>query len=500
MAPPPPASASRPAGRHSLASGCFANALLYAGVAAGRQSACREPGEKWTDYPWTERHLQSVWFDPAYRPAVLRTATGEPVTVVEPGVWNREAGPDFVHATLQVGAEGARVVKGDIEVHVRPLDWKRHGHAADPRYANVVAHVTYFPGTVPPGLLPEGSLEISLREGLARNRGFAFDLIDVASYPWPVRAVRPPCADAFAGMTPEELGGFLESAGERRMQLKAERMLATAGERDREQMLYEEVLSALGYKHNRMVFRLLARRVPVQTLRQYAKGDAVKAYALLAGVSGLLPDRPAAAWDEETKAFFRRVWDMWWKLRGQWGDHALGRKDWRLAGVRPLNHPLRRLMAAALLAADRPTLSARLISFVDPEHERFLGKLTQAFADLPPDGYWSHRLGLNSPRRPAPVALIGEERATAIVMNVAIPFLAAGGHLGPAHQTLLRALPPEHDNSLIRTTAKLLLGRDHNPAVYRTALRQQGLIQIFQDFCLHDRTRCQTCALPALLK
>jgi hypothetical protein len=499
MKTPPPKPAPRLPRRRAIAPACFVLAPLYAGVAEKRLNAFREPGEEWADYPWTERHLQCVWFDPLYRPADLVTAAGEPVAVVEPGVWNREAGPDFVQATLRIGAEGGRLLKGDIEVHVRPLDWRRHGHSADPRYRNVVAHVTYFPGALPPGLLPEGAVSIGLRDGLARNRGFAFDLIDVSSYPWPVRALRPPCADTFAGMTPEELGGFLESAGERRLQLKAERMLATAGERDREQMLYEEVLSALGYKHNRMVFRQLARRVPVQTLKQYAKGDPVKAYALLAGVSGLLPDRPLPAWDEETRAFFRRVWDMWWKLQGQWGDHALGRKDWRLAGVRPVNHPLRRLMAAAMLAADRQTLSARLISYVDPEHERFLERLSQAFSDLPQDGYWSHRLGVNSPRRAAPLALIGDERATAIVMNVAIPFLAAGGHLGPSHQTLLRSLPPEQDNTLIRTTARLLLGRDHNPALYRSALRQQGLIQIFQDFCLHDRTRCQTCALPSLL-
>jgi hypothetical protein len=480
-----------------MAPACFPLAGLYAGVAASRWGECREKSEDWTDYPWTERHLQCVWFDPSYRPAELATTAGEPLTVEEPGMWNREAGPDFLNATLRVGGKPGRLLKGDIEVHVRPADWKRHGHADDPRYRNVVAHVTYFPGSLPAGLLPPGAVTLSLREALARNRGFAFDLIDVASYPWPVRAVKPPCAERFAGMTPEELGGFLDSAGERRMQLKAARMLTTAGERDREQMLYEEVLSALGYKHNRMPFRLLARRVPVQTLRQYAKGDTLRAFALLAGVSGLLPDRPAAAWDEETRLFIRKVWDIWWKLQGQWGPHALSRKEWRLAGVRPVNHPLRRLMAAATLASDRLSLSAKLIAFVDPEHERFFERLTQAFAETPADGYWSHRLGLTGPRRAAPVALIGEERATALVVNVAIPFLASGGHLGPSHQSLLRALPPEHDNSLIRTTAALLLGRDHNPAVYRGALRQQGLIQIFQDFCLHDRSRCQTCSLPA---
>jgi hypothetical protein len=491
----------RPNPARRLTPACFPRAELYAEAAAARWGSLREKADDdWLDYPWTERHLQCVWFDPAYRPAALSTSAGEPVQVEEPGMWNREAGPDFLNATLRVGSGAGRRVKGDIEVHVRPGDWPRHGHGADPRYANVAAHVTYFKGVPEPGQLPPGAISISLKEGLARNRGFAFDLIDVASYPWPVRALRPPCAELFGGMSPRELAGFLHSAGERRMQLKAERMLATAGERDREQMLYEEVLSALGYKHNRMPFRQLARRVPVQTLRQYAKGDPLRAYALLAGMSGLLPERPAAAWDEETRLFIRRIWDIWWKLQAQWGEHALSRTEWRLAGVRPANHPLRRLMAAAQLAADKPLLSARLIAHVDPEHEQFLDQLTRIFTEIPPDGFWSHRLGLTGKRQPAPLALIGEERATAIVVNVAIPFLAAGGHLGPSHQSLLQALPAEHDNSLIRTTAKLLLGRDHNPALYQGALRQQGLIQIFQDFCLHDRSRCQACTLPAALR
>lgn len=486
--PPPPGRA------------CFPLAARYAALADQRPHALREPGEDWTDYPWTERHLQCVWFDPAFRPPKLATSAGDALTVEEPGMWNREAGPDFVNATLRVSGRTERLLKGDVEVHIRPADWRRHGHERDPRYRNVVAHVTYFSGALPPHTLPPGAVAVSLKEGLSLNRGFAFDLIDVSSYPWPVRAVRPPCAEGFSRLTPEELGLFLDSAGERRMDLKSARMLATAGERDREQMLYEEVLAALGYKHNRMPFRLLARRVPLETLRLFAKGDALRAYALLAGVSGLLPDRPATAWDAETKSFIRNVWDIWWKLQDHWSAHALARNEWRLAGVRPVNHPLRRLMAAAQLFANRVTLSSRLVSFVDPEHELFLNRLTAVFARTPPDGYWAHRVGFSAPRRESAVALIGEERATGIVVNVAIPFLASGGHLGGEHRDLLRALPAEHDNSLVRTTAKLLLGRDHNPALYRTALRQQGLIQIFQDFCLHDRSRCQSCPMPAALK
>ena len=64
---------------------------------------------------------------------------------------------------------------------------------------------------------------------------------------------------------------------------------------------------------------------------------------------------------------------------------------------------------------------------------------------------------------------------------------------------LLPHLPAEEDNALIRRTAHALFGHDHNPALYRDGLKQQGLLQIFHDFCLNDRTACRDCALAAAI-
>ena len=50
----------------------------------------------------TERHVQAIWYDGALRPASLHTTQGAPVEVLDPGEWNREAGPDFRHASLKV--------------------------------------------------------------------------------------------------------------------------------------------------------------------------------------------------------------------------------------------------------------------------------------------------------------------------------------------------------------------------------------------------------------
>ena len=115
--------------------------LLPADCACAREAAAeyRSGGR------WTERHLQCVWYNASLRPDALATDDGEPVEVESCGRWNLEAGPDFLDAVLLVGTERRRLV-GDVEVHIRPSGWTQHRHNADPRYANVIAHVTYFPG------------------------------------------------------------------------------------------------------------------------------------------------------------------------------------------------------------------------------------------------------------------------------------------------------------------------------------------------------------------
>ena len=85
----------------------------------------------------------------------------------------------------------------------------------------------------------------------------------------------------------------------------------------------------------------------------------------------------------------------------------------------------------------------------------------------------------------------------AIVINILIPFLTATGHDITA---LLERLPAETSNALTRQAAHVLFGRDHNPALHRTGVRRQGLLQIFHDFCLVHGADCQTCPLPEALE
>ena len=265
--------------------------------------------------PLTERHVQAIWYDAALRPKNLVTRRGSAVTVVSPGVWNLEAGPDFKDAVLEIGKERRRVV-GDVEVHLAPADWDFHRHGVDPNYRNVVAHVTWGCGPVP-GSLPPGAVSIWLGRFVTSYTTFSAEQIDLLAYPYArlPEGIRP-CEERI-GHDPDLAHRVLQAAGKHRLRMKARRisgrLCAAMGERG--QVFYEEVMTALGYKKNQAQFRRVAERVPIAELP--AEVTAAKTAMLTAGTF----------------------------------------EDWDRTGYRPRNTPERRLESAAEIFTSTPILS-----------------------------------------------------------------------------------------------------------------------------------------------
>ena len=277
-----------------------------------------------TREPLTERHVQAMWYDRSIRPEGLFTRGGTPVRVVDPGAWNLGPGPDFLGAVLELGPERRRL-RGDVEVHLAPTDWCRHGHGTDPAYRRVIAHVTWGCGPEP-ATLPPGAVSIWLGRFMTANVAFSPDQIDLSAYPFArLPSGKRPCEDRLRD--DRELAcAVMTAAGRHRLGLKAGRLqqrLATSGE-TREQVFYEETMTALGYRRNASGFRRIARAVPYAVIR-------------------CEPDNAAAA------------------LLG-----AAAFVDWDRAGLRPNNTPETRLAAAAALFVRPGTMALSEASDFSP--------------------------------------------------------------------------------------------------------------------------------------
>ena len=476
----------------------FPRAALYRQFPAGQSILVRDGAGSKYGFAYSERHLQCVWFDEFFRPQVLHTSDGEEVAVESPGRWNLEPGPDFLDAVLLIGRERRRVV-GDVEIHVHPSDWRQHDHANDSRYSRVIAHVVFFHGPSQKALLPPNTVEISLRDDLNADRLFSFESIDTTAYPYAERCSPTPCGAVLAERSVECAVSLLESAGEARLELKAERMRQAIEQFGEEQVLYEEVLCALGYKNNRVPFRCLARHVTVEDLRRESGGDITNGFVLLLGVSGLLPTRLLTRWDAETRGYVRRQWDFWWKRQPLWESLVMPREAWSLAGVRPQNHPVRRMVAAASFFCGKETILDRLRVAETGPAEQWVARMMTVLLKCQPLVYWGNRLGLGAPQLDKEVALVGVDRASAILSNVIVPFMAAAGRLPCPPGGIPNLLPAASNDGVVKRTASALFGRDHNPKLHRTGLRQHGLLQIHHDFCESDRSACKACALPSAI-
>ena len=92
------------------------------------------------------------------------------------------------------------------------------------------------------------------------------------------------------------------------------------------------------------------------------------------------------------------------------------------------------------------------------------------------------------------MALIGETRVTEMLANVILPFRQSRGQ--DVWSEYAR-LPARLTNRRLETGAARLFGDDPRRGEFlRTAAHQQGLLQIYEDFCLQDNSDCAQCPFP----
>ncbi len=269
-------------------------------------------------FSFSEKLLQKLWWRGDFDRAAATTLDGQPVRIAHPGKWNLLGGPDFTSARLRFGGEGAPDLVGDVELHLRSGDWDTHGHARDPAYDRVLLHVVLFPPE--PGRVTRGA------GGRVIPVLVLLPLLHRALEEFATDEAVESLADRPLARLPQELGPLSPAALvdllQRHARTRWQQKVHFADVRLRrlgwEAALHHAALEILGFRFNRGAMLRIAGQCP-----------------LPAWCAGQVD--PAEVFRSE-------------------------QTSWSLQGVRPANHPRRRLGQYATWVQAVPDWPARVLA------------------------------------------------------------------------------------------------------------------------------------------
>ncbi len=442
-----------------------------------------------------EQLLQAIWQHQRLLRDELKTLDGEPVRLLHPGFRSVEGGPDFRGAVLQFGDRAPQ--SGDVEVDIRASGWRSHGHDRNPAFGKVILHVVWdcdkpLAGA-PPALRLRGLLDAPLGELSLWLGTEAAQLLP--------ESLRGRCCAPLKELQAGQLTALLHQAAKVRLQSKAAQFQARARQVGWEQSLWEGVFRALGYKHNVWPMQRLGE---LRSRWSARPGSRLAIQARLFGIGNLIPLELGRS-TTESDGYARRVWDLWWREREAFEDCILPRTLWRFHGLRPANHPQRRL-ALASCWSERVDLPLKLERWCaqkmsGPAVANSLAETLQVEAD----DFWSWHCTFSSARFKAAQPLLGATRVTDLAVNVVLPWLwirAVDGQnqgVRASLEAVYFGWPAAQDNAVLRLARQRLLGESARRSLGGAAA-QQGLMQLVHDFCANSNAICSDCHLPKLVR
>ena len=210
---------------------------------------------------------------------MLQTTTGEPVEVIDAGLPNTNAGPDFFNAKLKIGGT---LWVGNIEVHTLASDWMRHGHDKDAAYDNVILHVaeTVDCEVFRANGAPVPQLQLSCPESVRQR----YDELSHAE-------IYPPCYSILSSLPKLTVHSWLSALQVERFEQKAH-VIAARLERCNnhwEDVFFITLARNFGFGLNGDAFEAWASRLPFRAIDKH-RDNLFQVEAFFLGQAGLLDE------------------------------------------------------------------------------------------------------------------------------------------------------------------------------------------------------------------
>ena len=414
-----------------------------------------------------ERLMQYIWRHRLWRSEDMTTNDGRRVRVLDPGLLNTDSGPDFFNAKVEIDGQ---LWVGNVEIHVRASDWKRHRHHEDPAYDSVILHVVDHddaPVFRQNGeRIPQLVLQVSplFNDSYSRLVNSRLDL---------------PCEGILRQVPSLVITEWIERLAFERLHSKVGRVrdMLELYHGSWEDVCYVTLARNLGFGINNEAFERLARRTPLRLLHKHSD-SLLQVEALLFGQAGLLDPAEATA-----DPYYKRLCTEYGFLATKFQLRPMEKESWKLFRIRPQNFPYRRIAMLAHFVEG----SFRLMSLLlEADGEKELKELFKVELT----GYWSNHYSFGKPHE-KPQPALGTRSIEIILINTVAPLYYARGEITGNYAlidkavNLLESLPAER-NSIVSGFAAAGLSAD-------SALTSQALIELRRSYC--DARKCIYCKI-----
>lgn len=420
-----------------------------------------------------EQLLHYCWKHRLFPLDGLRTTEGEEVEVIDPGLHNHNAGPDFFNAKVKIGGQ---LWVGNVEIHDRASDWFLHGHEKDVHFNNVILHVVGLADTqaeTADGCRPP-QMELQVPEQVRHNYD---ELIKTDSY--------PPCYRIIPSLSRLTKHSWMSALETERLERKTEDIKRRA---DRCQGSWEAAYFVTmarnyGFGINAEAMEQWALSIPLNDVGHH-RDDIFQIEAFFMGQAGLLdplsiPERhrQAAITDE----YFFRLNNEYRFLAHKFSLQPIDFHCWRFLRLRPQNFPHIRISQLANLYFHRRANLSQLIECKDI-------KSVKELLSTSVTSYWQTHYAFGCESKPNEKHL-SDASLNLLLINTVVPMLFAFGRhklddtLCDRAFDFLEQLKAE-DNHITRTWKDIGLDVEN-------AGDSQALIQLKNEYC--DRRDCLRC-------
>ena len=414
-----------------------------------------------------ERLLHYVWEHKIFPLKELYTTDGLRVEVIDAGLHNMDAGPDFFNAKLKING---MVWVGNVEIHSLSSTWFEHKHQIDKAYDSVVLHVVgkadcvvkRTDGTVIPQLVlpcPEELVkhynELEYGVSSPRCHTLMSSLSKLTIHSW--------------------FGALLLERMQQRTELFEQRRKRKGG--NWEDCFFVTLARNFGFGLNGDAFEQWAGRIPYRVVDKI-RDDQKRVEALFIGMAGLLDRVP----DIEDHYF------EWMKREFAYMKHAYSLPEpvdasrWRLMRTRPGNFPHVRLAQLAAIYTHERGLFSRVLE------ADTLVKMRKILVGEASE-YWNDHCLFGRPSDRNVAKRVGKRAQDLILINTVVPALYAYGlyrgddALCQRATDFLEQLPPE-DNYVTRMWSPIA-------EVVESAADSQALLQLHKNYC--EQHKCLYC-------